>query len=154
VEDPRYQEFMRPLIELIEKGPGRDVLDFGCGGGPVIHFLLEPRGFRVSLYDPYFHPEQKSLERHYDFIAASEVMEHVYDPGKEFARLRRLLRPGGRLGVMTVQCSAHTNFDDWYYRRDPTHVVFYARETLEWIRDEYRFKELKIHSDRLAEFLT
>jgi SAM-dependent methyltransferase len=106
------------------------------------------------LFDPFFHPDASVLEESYDFIAASEVAEHLYDPAKEFARLRRLLKPGGRLGIMTERCSHETDFGSWYYRRDPTHVAFYSRETLEWIRDKYAFKELRIYSPRLAELLT
>ncbi len=154
VEDVRYQEFQRPVIALIEAKPQeKKILDFGCGAGPVIKHLLEPRGYEVALYDPFFFPDRAVLEKTYDFIAAVEVAEHLYDPAAEFLLLRNLLKPGGRLGVMTVQPDESTDFANWYYRRDPTHVTFYSRETLNWIARHFNFSSVNFHSDRLAEFV-
>lgn len=154
VEDLRYQAFQMPMIDLIEKHPGaKHVLDFGCGAGPVIRHLLEPKGFAVALYDPFFYPDKTVLDQTYDFVAASEVAEHLYDPAAEFALLRSLIKPGGRLGVMTVQPDEQTDFATWYYRRDPTHVSFYSRRTLSWIAVRYNFASVIFHSGRLAEFL-
>jgi hypothetical protein len=59
----------------------------------------------------------------------TEVAEHFHHPAREFSRLAGMLRPGGWLAVMTTLLSNDVVFEDWYYRRDPTHVVFYRRET-------------------------
>lgn len=154
VIDPRYQEFQRPIISLIEQaGPALEVLDFGCGEGPVIQHLLSPRGYKVNLYDPYFHPDRSVLQSKYDYVAAVEVVEHFYDPAREFALFKSLLKPGGRLGLMTEQCSTDTDFSTWHYRRDPTHVAFYSEATLRWIARRFAFDKLIIHSNRVVEFL-
>jgi hypothetical protein len=154
VIDPRYQEFQRPMVTLIQQaGPALEVLDFGCGGGPVIQHLLEPCGYKVNLYDPYFYPDRSVLGLKYDFVAAVEVVEHLYHPAREFALLRSLVKEGGRLGIMTEQCSDHTDFSTWHYRRDPTHVAFYSEATLRWMAQRYAFNEIIFHSERLAEFL-
>jgi 2-polyprenyl-3-methyl-5-hydroxy-6-metoxy-1,4-benzoquinol methylase len=150
--DPGYRKFLNPLLVLIQAQNGRDILDFGCGAGAPVKAWLEPQGFNVRLFDPFFFPQPENLERVYDFVAASEVAEHLQDPAKEFARLRALLKPGGRLGLMTELCDLDSDFGSWYYRRDPTHVAFYARETLQWISKTYLFTDLRIHSPRLAEF--
>jgi hypothetical protein len=34
---------------------------------------------------------------------------------------------------MTSFLTTNEAFDSWYYRRDPTHVVFYAEETFDVI---------------------
>lgn len=153
VDDPRYQDFQRPIIALIENlGPNLEVLDFGCGEGPVIQHLLEPSGYKVDLYDIYFYPDTAVLRSKYDFVAAVEVVEHFYDPAREFTLLRSLLKPGGHLGLMTEQCSENTDFNTWHYRRDPTHVAFYSEVTLRWIGQRYAFTQVIIHSNRMAEF--
>ena len=42
-----------------------------------------------------------------------------------------LVRDGGLLAVLTsFQPERADQFAGWHYRRDPTHVVFYAGETL------------------------
>lgn len=86
----------------------------------------------MKVYDPYFAPDTRVLARPYDFITCSETAEHFFHPGKEFARLDSLLRPGGWLGVMTEILYDDRHFTDWWYVRDPTHVSFYRPETLEW----------------------
>lgn len=152
--DPRYRQFLRPLTDLIEASGATDVLDFGCGDGKVVDFVLSPKGIRVANYDPFFVDQPSVLSRTYDFVAASEVIEHVYSPDTVFPRLRSLLRDGGRLGLMTELWRSELNFETWYYRRDPTHVAFYSGETCEWIREKFQFKFLRIHSTRLVEFGT
>ena len=69
----------------------------------------------------------------YDFITCTETAEHFYDPFKEFNILNDLLIAGGWLGLMTCFMTDDSLFENWQYRKDPTHVVFYTRETLEVI---------------------
>lgn len=75
---------------------GATILDFGCGAGPVLKRPLEEGGFRVHLYDPFFYPDREVLDEEYDFIIASEVLEHLYNPYEEIIRLKRCLKRGGR----------------------------------------------------------
>lgn len=152
-DNPGYRKFLSPIVERIEQFGSPQVLDFGCGAGAPIRHWLKPLGFDVQVYDPFFFPDKEPLERVYDYVAATEVIEHLHNPAKEFARLRALVRDGGKLGVMTEFCDLGADFGNWYYRRDPTHVAFYARETLEWIRKNFAFKEVRILGSRLAEFL-
>ena len=63
-----------------------------------------------------------------------------YDPGGELARVDRLLRPGGWLGVMTRMLTDDAGFARWWYRRDPTHVAFFRRETMTWIARRFRWQ--------------
>ncbi len=130
-QDPRYRAFASKLAgPLLSKlSPGAEGLDYGCGPGPVLAHMLGEAGHTVRLYDPFFHDEPASLERTYDFIMCSEVVEHFHDPAREFSRLHELLRPGGWLAIMTSFLTDDASFANWYYRRDPTHVVFYRPET-------------------------
>ena len=48
-----------------------------------------------------------------------------------------LVRPGGLLAVMTgFQPKGAGDFSNWHYRRDPTHVVFYAEKTFALLAEE------------------
>jgi hypothetical protein len=93
--------------------------------------MLREAGHRIAVYDPFFADDPAVLRGTYDFITCTETAEHFHDPAAEFDRFDRLLRPGGWLGVMTCFQTDDAAFRDWHYRRDPTHVVFYKRETLE-----------------------
>lgn len=130
--DKGYRRFLSKLSDPLLKrlGPGADGLDYGCGPGPVLACMLREAGHRVRVYDPYFHPDPEPLDDLYDFITCTETVEHFHRPDEEFARLDRLLRPGGWLGITTCFLDGCGRFDSWHYRRDPTHVVFYRRETL------------------------
>lgn len=133
--DSGYRRFLSrladPLTEKLTKGACG--LDYGCGPSPALAMMLEDQGFSVSLYDPFFHPDTSVLENTYDFITCTEVIEHFHHPATEFKRLDRLLKPGGWLGLMTCFQTEEHRFEDWHYRRDPTHVVFYREETLEQV---------------------
>lgn len=134
-EDQGYRDFLdRLALPLIERlAPGAEGLDFGAGPGPVLAQMLTESGFPTSAWDPYFTPDPTLLERQWDFVACTEVVEHLHDPAETFAVLDRILAPGGLLGVMTTVLTPEVTLDDWWYARDPTHVVFYRPETLEWI---------------------
>ncbi|MCI0796613.1 MAG: 2-polyprenyl-3-methyl-5-hydroxy-6-metoxy-1,4-benzoquinol methylase, partial [Chloroflexi bacterium] len=48
-----------------------------------------------------------------------------------------LLRSPGWLGVMTGMLADWSQFSDWHYHRDPTHVNFFSRRTMNWLADKY-----------------
>ena len=103
VEDPGYQNFTLPINEKILQTQRTDQLglDYGCGKGPVITTQLTKKGYRIVLYDPYFYPSEDYLKHEYDYIFSCEVFEHFYHPKQEIEKLVRLLKPGGRLYIMT-----------------------------------------------------
>ena len=138
-EDAGYLRFLSKLADPLTERlpPGAEGLDFGCGPGPALAGMLEEAGFAMALYDPFFHPDMASLDRTYDFITCTEVVEHLYEPAEVFSLLDRLLRPGGWLGIMTCFQTDDERFDNWHYRRDPTHVVFYRQATFEWLARKY-----------------
>ena len=138
-EDCRYRQFLSRLTDhLIPKlQPGAKGLDFGSGPGPTLSVMLEEAGFPMAIYDPYFAPDTAPLEREYDFITCTETVEHFYQPAKEFHRFNRLLRCNGWLGIMTETLDSDTDFANWWYHREPTHVCFYKQATMEWIAIQY-----------------
>jgi hypothetical protein len=148
VADEQYQEFVSPIVDLIkkQKTTKSNGLDFGAGPGPVITKLLQDSGYTISLYDPFFYPNKDVLATSYDFIICCEVMEHFRKPYKEFELLRKLLKPNGTLYCMTQLIPKETPFKDWYYQRDPTHLVFYTEQNIEWIKRNYGFSKVSINN--------
>jgi len=134
-DDPRYREFLGklflPLQPLLKQGTFG--LDFGCGPGPALALMFRESGYRMNTYDPYFANDPSALRKHYDFITATEVFEHLYNPFKEIELLFSLLKPKGILGVMTKLLKHEIDFPSWFYRNDTTHVSFYTKKTWEWI---------------------
>jgi cyclopropane fatty-acyl-phospholipid synthase-like methyltransferase len=120
-----------PFLTLLK--PSEQGLDFGCGQGPALAAMLRGHGFSMTLYDPFFYPDESALLAQYDFITCTETAEHFHDPFAEFDKLDSLLKPHGRLGVMTCFLKQGSNFETWHYRRDPTHVVFYCETSFKVI---------------------
>lgn len=141
LDDPGYLQHLRQLADPMSARlrAGARGLDFGCGPSLALAEIFRARGFPTLSYDPLFHPESSVLEEAYDFITCSEVLEHVHAPAQLFARLDRLLRPGGVLGVMT-RLTDDVTFGTWWYRRDVTHVCFYAAATMDWIGRQHGWR--------------
>jgi hypothetical protein len=141
VDDPAYRAFLGrlagPLLERMNP-PARG-LDFGCGPGPALAAMLREAGFEVALYDPVYFPDDSLLGRRWDFITATEVLEHLRDPAMELERLWSRLEPGGWLGVMTRRPpQGEGTFARWHYRRDPTHIGFFAAESFGWLAGRWQ----------------
>lgn len=152
VDDPGYIHFASPIINQIKSDFDNDSkgLDFGCGTGPVITSELEKSGFNLTLYDPYFQPNNKVLKNTYDFIICCEVMEHFQNPLQEFKLLRSLLKDRGKLYCKTGVWNKKIDFQGWHYKNDLTHVIFYSKETLEWLKTSLNFSALNICDDLIV----
>ncbi|MEH6591215.1 MAG: class I SAM-dependent methyltransferase [Halioglobus sp.] len=134
VDDVGYRGFLArlavPLLERLDNDACG--LDFGCGPGPALAHMLREAGHRVSVYDPYYAPDKSALCGPYDFVTATEVVEHLHLPGPELTRLWASLKPGGWFGVMTKLVLDVSAFSTWHYKNDPTHVCFFSRQTWQW----------------------
>ena len=115
-------------------------LDYGAGPGPALAAMMVEDGFDASVYDKHFHPDRVVLEHSYDFIVCTETAEHFDNPARDFREMDGLLKPGGWLGVMTAMLDDWADFPEWYYHRDPTHIAFYSRRTMQWIADAHGWR--------------
>ena len=139
-EDPRYRRFLSRLAGpvLDRLAPGSRGLDCGCGPGPALVAMMREAGHEVDLYDAFFRPDPAPLDQTYDFVTCTEVAEHFLHPAEDLARLRRLVRPGGWLALMTC-LQTDARFAAWQYRRDPTHVVFYREATFRHLAQSWHW---------------
>lgn len=139
VQHPGYVAFLERIIipALPYLTNTMQGLDYGCGHTPTLSVLLARQGITCYNYDPVFgidHPFST-----YDFIFATECLEHFWHPSVEWQRITGLLKPGGMLGIMTEQWTSLPAFDRWYYKRDPTHVGFYHANTFDYISQHYGY---------------
>lgn len=153
VNDAEYQKFTSPITQtiLINHNKTQLGLDFGCGTGPVISKQLHDNNFKVVLYDPFFAPNESYKNYRYDYILSCEVFEHLHNPKKEIETLISLLKPDGRLYIMTHLFDDQEDFTTWYYRNDPTHVFIYTEKTMRYIASTYQL-DLEVLSERLVIF--
>ena len=138
-QDAGYRRFLnriaQPLLERLE--PHSQGLDFGSGPGPCLSVMLEEQGHSVALYDLYYANYPALLESQYDFITATEVVEHLAHPRVELHRLWRLLKPRGQLAIMTKLVASAEKFASWHYKSDPTHISFFSAATFEYLGEQW-----------------
>jgi methionine biosynthesis protein MetW len=101
------------LFKSYVGGPGRRVLDLGCRDGALTQAYLDGNEVIGVDADREALAEAANLgiETHwadldhpldfadasFDVVVAGELLEHLRDPGRVVAEMRRVLRPGGTL---------------------------------------------------------
>jgi len=115
---PAFRGMYERLQDAIDQyvTPDDVVLDAGCGSGRVFQHRLAGRVRRVVGVDVTDEPrananidgaakaDLRSLPfrgETFDLIVMSHVAEHLTEPGPVFRELARVLRPGGRLLLLT-----------------------------------------------------
>ncbi len=142
LQNEGYVAFLNRLLVPLESylAPGAKGLDFGSGPGPTLHLLMRSRGYSMDIYCYFYAPDCSVFSKRYNFITATEVVEHLHKPREELQRLWEMLCPGGVLGIMTA--FRPEDFTNWYYKRDLTHIHFFTPKTFAWIA---AFLEAKLH---------
>jgi SAM-dependent methyltransferase len=144
VDNPGYREFLGRLFHPLMKYLNKEMkgMDFGCGPGPVLQKMFHEEGINCQVYDPFYSPEMPNGK--FDFITSTEVVEHFFEPGKEFDFILSKLKAGGYLGLMTSLYENDEQFETWHYCNDDTHVSFYHHKTMEWIASNFNLEALHI----------
>ncbi len=138
LSDDGYLTFLSrmatPLLARVSSGRG---LDFGCGPAPALAELLKKAGLEVFLYDKFYYSHPELLEQSYQFITATEVVEHLSRPGETLDKLWQQLEPGGYLGIMTKRWDEPERFYRWHYKNDPTHISFFHIDSFRWLAQRW-----------------
>ena len=132
--DEGYRAYFRRFLDFIlpHIGTPQYALDFGCGKSTLLANILKNINIDCKVYDPIYHPDTSYNSKKYELILSTEVFEHLHDPRETFSHLVSLLEP---CGYLALQTQFHSNdlqsFLDWYYHKDPTHIVFFRPRTFE-----------------------
>ena len=134
-QDTGYRKFLSRLCDPLSDclPASAQGMDFGCGPGPALSSIMAERGFSISDYDIFYADDRELLNRSYDFITATEVVEHLFEPGAVLAQLWRLINAGGVLALMTKMVIDKNAFAKWHYKNDQTHVCFFSIETFQYL---------------------
>jgi len=127
-----------------------EVLDFGSGPGPVLAQILQNRGLHVDIYDKFYQPNKIYENKKYDLITSTEVFEHLENPLEVLLDLKKHLKKGGVIAIMTLfHNTSSKDFLNWWYRRDPTHITFYTPKTFEVMASMCGLNILKCDDKRI-----
>jgi ubiquinone/menaquinone biosynthesis C-methylase UbiE len=111
----RWRAEAGAFLDVLALPSGAEVLDVGAGAG-ALHPLLAARGVTAFGVDRWtgwsMIPQGTRLVRAdacrlpfrpatFDAVLIHHVLAHLADPARALAEARRVLRPGGRLGVVT-----------------------------------------------------
>lgn len=148
-DDVRYRSFLSRLFKPVCDGlkAGSLGLDFGCGPGPTLSLMFEEAGHHMAVYDRFYADDRSLLKGKYDFITATEVLEHLHHPMEELDRLWACLKEGGRLGIMTKLALDELAFSKWHYKNDATHVCFFSEVTARWLAERWQANLIFVDKD-------
>lgn len=142
--DSGYGIYLKKIADSIlpHLQDGQRGLDFGSGKTKRLAELLSPH--EVESYDIFYHNDQTLLQRSYDFIILSEVIEHLREPMETMVSLNEILNPSGSFFIKTkLRPETEERFSNWFYKRDITHIEFFSLKSLGFLGDRLGRKNLK-----------
>lgn len=136
LEDDGYVDYFSTIIsQFIEPNlKAGTILDFGSGQAKILAYLMPKK--TVFSYDLFYFPETNLLKNKYDNIVLIETVEHFQDPLYYFKLLITMLKPQGRLLIHTLFKPDLSEFGDWWYVRDTTHVSFYDLKVFKYLANK------------------
>ena len=158
--DPRYLQYYNRLEQLLkEYVSGRTILDVGCGDGNFLATLSNDwskRGVEPSASGARLARERKlevacgTLDTatdayEVDLISALDVIEHVVDPHKFIESLKRHLRKGGAVLLLTGDADAYparVAGPQWSYLKWCGHISVFSRAGLRQLLESHGFEVL------------
>ena len=156
--DPRYQRFYEWLEQLAKQHvSGRTILDVGCGDGTFLSTLSNDwckRGVEPSASGARL-ARQRNLDvkcatldtatepYEVDLISALDVIEHVVDPNNFVKSLKRHLRKGGAVLLLTGDADAYPARiagPQWSYLRWCGHISVFSQSGLRQLLELHGFE--------------
>lgn len=144
---------------------GGRLLDVGCGDGQALEILAD-LGWLVSGVevdpDAVAAARARGLEiRHgtltdaglgegsFDAVTSSHVIEHVHDCAAFLSESRRVLKPGGRLVVVTPNARAmllERHGKNWHGLHPPYHLLLFTAESLRSLAQKVGLRDVHVEA--------
>jgi 2-polyprenyl-3-methyl-5-hydroxy-6-metoxy-1,4-benzoquinol methylase len=150
-------------VRFLQALPQGRLLDVGCGSGDWLALMMglgwrgvgldfdenavkvgRTRGLDVTCGAL---EQQNYADNSFDAVALSHVIEHVPDPVQTLAECRRILKPGGKLVVVTPNTSSlsHRMFkQDWRGLEPPRHLHIFSNRSLPSLLARAGFENVSI----------
>jgi len=156
--------FGKRAIMYLSKSDGKRLLDVGCGGGSFLA-LMRDLGWEVMGVEPdekaaEFAQKQLGLKvlnqtfeeanlpsNFFEAVTMRHVIEHVEEPIGFLEKGWQLLKPGGRLVIVTPNIKSLGSLifkKNWLHLDPPRHFHLFSAETLERCALLSGFKDLKV----------
>jgi 2-polyprenyl-3-methyl-5-hydroxy-6-metoxy-1,4-benzoquinol methylase len=126
------------LRRMVKAGLRKEhrILDYGCGNGNFLRYLIENGYLNSFGYDPFVNEfsSPSVLDRKYDFVSAQDVLEHHPHPKILLTELASYVSSEGvlSLGTPNASCiSLHSAIDRVGVLHQPYHQHIFSKEELE-----------------------
>lgn len=150
----------RARVRSLLKGvrPGGNVLDVGCGRGVMLRAALDlgysAHGVEISEEAAAGVDSRAQIRIAADLAEAGyetnsmdavvlwHVLEHLPQPGRTLAEIRRILKPGGRLVLAVPNYASWQSrwaVADWFHLDLPRHLYHFSPDTLSLLLHRYGF---------------
>jgi 2-polyprenyl-3-methyl-5-hydroxy-6-metoxy-1,4-benzoquinol methylase len=151
------------MVMYLSAMPGARLLDVGCGSGELIERLgnlgwqtegididalavqtAQERGLRVRLGTL---EDQSYPDASFDAVTMNHVIEHVHDPCALLRECHRILKPDGRLVVVTpnIRSLGHGRFKEAYLSLDPPrHLYIFTPDALRRLGETAGFQKISV----------
>jgi len=167
----RKHAFLTDLCYLEDMAPGK-LLEVGCGNG---HFLREATAAGWQAVGIDFDPNAIAAAQMipavqalvgdllsmgfadgmFDAVVMNNVIEHLPMPDSVFKECQRILRPGGRLVMVTpsTRSLGYREYgQDWRGLEVPRHLHLFSPETLEGFARAAKFTQVATFSSAGGDF--
>jgi 2-polyprenyl-3-methyl-5-hydroxy-6-metoxy-1,4-benzoquinol methylase len=162
----RVYTFSRALDELERYAERGRLLDVGCHVGVFLEVALA-RGWIAEGVEPSRWASSYARDRglavacgtlrecalpaeQYDVVTLWDVIEHFCDPAAELAEVRRLLRPGGMVGITTMNIDsrvARLLGSRWPWLMQ-MHLYYFSVRTLSALLERCGFETIAVAPHR------
>ncbi len=148
VEQGQKKEFRERLerISALINSKTRRLLDVGCAAGNFLQIAgemgYEAEGLELDDINVKYAKEKRNLNAHmitleqmnypegsFDVVTLWDVLEHLSQPMQTLREISRVMRPGGILGLSTINHACLNQRllrSDWRYWMPPDHICSFT----------------------------
>ncbi len=161
----RYLEFLVDLVRRESIAPPASLLEIGSGTG-LFAMVAEEAGYSITGVEAASYAAAEAQKRvrgpilcrdanqrldlpshSFDAVVMWDVIEHLHDVATTLDEARRLLRPGGKIFVITLNAGSIVRpilGRRWAWYQDPTHVFLFSIRTLRAAIRDAGFSDIRM----------